>query len=531
MTAHFSTCLVEPDGSFHDLADAVNSSADISPTGSQMPRLVGLAYASRLYRELPELHDMTQFSRNGDEIAFGTIGNASCAEGMFWESVNAAGVLGSPRCCVSIWDDGYGISVPNEFQITKGDLSAVLSGFRRAPAPAGVRPLHGQGLGLRRPLRDLPQRGADRAPRARAGDRPRDRDDAAAGALHLGQPRALQVEERLAWEVEFDGIAQDARVDARRRGSPPPPSSRRLEEEDRPDVREAQRRAWEAFVAPIRGGPEARPGHDRRAGPASRRTATEIETIRQELERLQTPHAPGRHGRRSHSALIATAGEDLPAARRLVEWKQEQDRINEDRYNSHLYSTTPESALNVPEVAPVYAAGRAAPQRLRGAQRLLRRGLCAAIPNLIAFGEDVGKIGDVNQGFAGLQAKYGELRVTDTGIRETTIIGQAIGMAMRGLRPIAEIQYLDYLLYALQILSDDLATLRWRTEGAAEGAGDRAHPRPPPGGHLALGLAHGGHHQPRARHLRLRAAQHDPGGRLLQHAAAVGRLRRSWSRC
>jgi pyruvate/2-oxoglutarate/acetoin dehydrogenase E1 component/TPP-dependent pyruvate/acetoin dehydrogenase alpha subunit len=461
MTAHFSTCLVGPDGRFHDLTSRINSSADVSPTGSQMPRLVGLAYASKLYRELPELKDVAGFSSNGDEIAFGTIGNASCAEGMFWEAINAAGVLRIPML-VSIWDDGYGISVPNEHQITKEDLSEVLSGFRRAP---GTR----EGFDLYK-VKGWDYAGLCETYLNAAQIMRREHVPAVVHVVEMTQPQGHSTSgshkryksaERLTWEEELDCIRK-TRQWILEQGIATAAEMESLEQEAAQAVREAQSRAWEAFVGPIR--------EDRKlvlamTGEMARESGNgaEVEKVRQELEKLHTPQ------RRDvmaalHSALIATAGEDLPSARRLVEWKREQDRVNEDRFNSHLYSTSPQAAVRVPEVKPVYEADA---KLINGFEvvnacfdQALRR-----LPNLIALGEDVGKIGDVNQGFAGLQAKYGPLRVTDTGIREITIVGQAIGMAMRGLRPVAEIQYLDYILYALQILSDDLASLRWRTKG------------------------------------------------------------------
>jgi pyruvate/2-oxoglutarate/acetoin dehydrogenase E1 component/TPP-dependent pyruvate/acetoin dehydrogenase alpha subunit len=467
MTGHFSTTLVNPDGSFRDLADRVNSSSDVSPTGSQMPRLVGLAYASHLYRELPELRERTgfsrfsQFSHEGDEIAFGTIGNASCAEGMFWEAVNAAGVLKVPML-LSIWDDGYGISVPNELQITKGDLSAVLSGFRREP---GSREGYDLYTVKGWDYAGLCETYLDAAQIVRKEHVP-----AIVHVVELTQPqghstsgshRRYKSPERLAWEEECDGLRQMRRW-ILEQGIAAQAEVDTLEKDAARHVRECQERAWKAFTAPIE--------EDRKLVLAvtedlarSSARGGDVEKIRQELQRVQSPQ------RRDvmaalHGALLATAGEDLPAARRLVEWKREQDRLNEDRFSSEVYSTTPESALRVPEVKAVYASD--APEK-NGFEVL---NLCfdhalQRYPHLIALGEDVGRIGDVNQGFAGLQAKYGPLRVSDTGIRETTIMGQAIGMALRGLRPIAEIQYLDYILYALQILSDDLATLRYRTKG------------------------------------------------------------------
>jgi pyruvate/2-oxoglutarate/acetoin dehydrogenase E1 component/TPP-dependent pyruvate/acetoin dehydrogenase alpha subunit len=455
---------VGPDGRFHDLTSRINSSADVSPTGSQMPRLVGLAYASKLYRELPELAGLpetAQFSRNGDEIAFGTIGNASCAEGMFWEAINAAGVLRIPML-VSIWDDGYGISVPNEHQITKEDLSEVLSGFRRAP---GTR----DGFDLYK-VKGWDYAGLCETYLNAAQIMRREHVPAVVHVVEMTQPQGHSTSgshkryksaERLGFEEEFDGIRK-MRQWILEQGIASAAEVESLEQEASRFVREAQERAWQAFVAPIQ--------EDRKVvlaltGELARESdrSGEVEKVRQELERLQTPL------RRDvmaalHSALIATAGEELPAARRLVEWKREQGRINEDRFNSDLYSTSPQAAIHVPEVKPVYAPDARSINGFEVVNACFDQALRRR-PNLIALGEDVGKIGDVNQGFAGLQAKYGPLRVTDTGIREVTIVGQAIGMAMRGLRPVAEIQYLDYILYALQILSDDLASLRWRTKG------------------------------------------------------------------
>jgi pyruvate/2-oxoglutarate/acetoin dehydrogenase E1 component/TPP-dependent pyruvate/acetoin dehydrogenase alpha subunit len=461
MTAHFSTCLVGPDGRFHDLTSRINSSADVSPTGSQMPRLVGLAYASKLYRELPELKAVTGFSNSGDEIAFGTIGNASCAEGMFWEAVNAAGVLGIPML-VSIWDDGYGISVPNEYQITKGDLSEILSGFRRAPGSH-------QGFDLYT-VKGWDYAGLCETYLNAAQIMRKEHVPAVVHVVEMTQPQGHSTSgshkryksaERLTWEEEFDGIRK-MRQWILEQGIATAGEMESLEQEAVVAVREAQDRAWEAFVGPIR--EERKVVLDMTAELARESSNSgEVEKVRQELEKLHTPL------RRDvmaalHGALIATAGEDLASARRIVEWKREQDRLNEDRFSSHLYSTTPQAALHVAEVKPVYDPE---PRQVNGFE-VVNACFDHALrhqPNLIALGEDVGKIGDVNQGFAGLQAKYGPLRVTDTGIREVTIVGQAIGMAMRGLRPVAEIQYLDYILYALQILSDDLATLRWRTKG------------------------------------------------------------------
>lgn len=461
MTAHFSTCMLNEDGSFKELAGLVTSSADLSPTGSQMPRLVGLAYASRLYRELPELQGMAKFSNHGNEVAFGTIGNASCAEGMFWESVNAIGVLKSPAL-ISIWDDGYGISVPNEHQITKEDLSAVLSGFRRDPGTKEGYDLY--------TVKGWDYPGLCETYLSAVEIVRREHVPAIVHVAEMTQPQGhstsgsherYKSKERLAWEAEFDPIKK-MREWMIEQGIAAAPELDALEEEDTRAVRDAQRRAWEAFRAPVE---EEKTAALRLLEDLARESAHsgEVKKIAEDLKRQQVAQ------RREilsalHSALIATAGEALVSAQAIVAWKKEQERANEDRYNSHLYSTTPQAALLVAPVAPVYAPDAPAVNGFEVLNACFDAAL-ARSPHVIAIGEDVGKIGDVNQGFAGLQAKYGPLRVSDTGIRETTIMGQAIGMALRGLKPIAEIQYLDYVLYGLQILSDDLATLRWRTKG------------------------------------------------------------------
>jgi 2-oxoisovalerate dehydrogenase E1 component len=461
MNAHFATRTLHPDGSWRDLADSYNSAADLSPTGSQMPKLVGLAYASCLYRRLPELAGMTRFSRGGDEIAFGTIGDASCAEGLFWESVNAIGVLGAPAL-LSIWDDGYGISVPNELQITKSSLSAVLAGFQREPGGK-------EGFEIFTvPGWDYPA--LCEAYLAAADIVRREHVPVLMHVTELTQPQGHSTSgsherykspERLAWEAEHDCLRK-MRQWILAGGLADAEELERCEQEDRERVTEVKLKAWKAFrrdvddelkILVALAGDLARVSAERE----------EIEAASAALLRRQNP---------LRRDVLAAAEEILVAARgdagvereRLVEWKSAQVRANRRRYGSDVYSETADSPLEVPVVPPVYDPD--APE-LRGFE-ILNACFDAALgrdPRVIAFGQDVGQLGDVNQGFAGLQEKYGVLRVTDTGIREATIIGQAIGMAMRGLRPIAEIQYLDYLLYCLQILADDLATLRWRTRG------------------------------------------------------------------
>jgi len=450
MNAHFASRLINPDGSWKPQTENYNTSADVSPTGSQMPRLVGLAYASKLYRLVDELKSMTTFSRNGDEIAWGTIGNASCAQGMFWESINAAGVLQAPMI-VSIWDDNYGISVPNEFQITKGHISELLKGFQRDPKQK-------QGYDIYT-VKGWDYPALCETYIAAASIVRWEHVPAIIHVTDLTQPQGhstsgsherYKSKERLEWEWEYDcvrkmrewmigqGIATDEEVTA-------------LERQDVQTVREAQRRAWDAYRAPINTEIETVDGFLERLGASD---------LRKELQRTQAPFR--RDGMRALTAGIIAARGNVPQD--ILDWRNDQQRINDKRYGEELYSENENSALRVPEVKAVYAGH--APEK--NGFEIINACFDAALkryPNVMAIGEDVGKLGDVNQGCLGLQEKYGIHRVSDTGIRETTIVGQAIGMALRGLRPIAEIQYLDYILYALQIMSDDLALTRWRTRG------------------------------------------------------------------
>ncbi|MFQ5649725.1 MAG: thiamine pyrophosphate-dependent enzyme [bacterium] len=461
MNAHFATRSLNPDGSWKDLTRMMNSSADVSPTGSQMPRLVGLAYASRLYRELPELKPFAQFSKNGNEIAFGTIGNATCAEGMFWESINAIGVLRAPAV-MSIWDDEYGISVSNEHQLTKQMISELLAGFARDPRT-------GDGFELFRVKGwDYPElvktylRAADLARKKHV--------PSIIHVLEMTQPQGhstsgsherYKSKERLQWEEEFDCLRK-MREWMVAQGIVSAEKLAAYEREDLEQVAEFRDEAWEAFQAPIRAErDQVLAMIDELARESAH--AQELHQVKNRLASMPTPI------RRNilpavRDALIVVKTEALPAKQKMISWKKEYEKLNRERFGSHLYSSSKESALKVSEVKPLYSES----SRSVNGFELLNACFDAALardPRVIAFGEDVGFLGGVNQGLRGMQQKYGELRVSDTGIRECTIIGQAIGMAMRGLRPIAEIQYLDYVLYALQIMSDDLSTLLWRTKG------------------------------------------------------------------
>ncbi|KAA3657629.1 MAG: transketolase [Chloroflexi bacterium] len=460
MNAHFSTRSLNGDGTWKDLTQQFNSAPDLSPTAGQMPKLVGLGYASRLYRELEELHQFTTFSHNGDEVAFGTIGNASCAEGHFWESLNAIGVLNTP-VVMSIWDDGYGISVPNDQQITKGSISELLKGFERGNGRSGFHIYTIKGW-------DYPaliETYLKAAKIAREQHIP-----AIVHVVEMTQPQGhstsgsherYKSEQRLAWEEEYDCIRKMREWIIEQRIA----KSGELDQIERnasKQIEHMRERAWKAYTLPV---------YRERQEVAQMIEKLEQNSINHELltgirRKLLRRNTPSRKeiAEAIRDTLITTRYEDFPVQQQLVAWKNNFETENHERYSKYLYSHSTESALNVAEVQAVYEEN--AP-KLRGFE-ILNHGFDAIFardPRVVAFGEDLGKLGGVNQAMAGLQVKYGELRVSDTGIREATILGQAIGLALRGLRPIAEIQYLDYVLYAIQTMSDDLATLHWRSAG------------------------------------------------------------------
>ena len=460
MNSHFATRSLDAQGRWRDLTAQPNTAADASPTGSQMPRLAGLAQASKLYRHLPELAGLTTFSQNGNEVAFGTIGNASCAEGHFWETLNAVGVLQVPLV-MSIWDDGYGISVPNEYQLTKSSLSDMLAGFQRSETERGFDIYTVRAWDYEALLHTY----EEAARRARTEHVP-----AIIHVTEVTQPQGhstsgsherYKTAERLAWERDHDcllklrqylldrGFATEAELD-------------HFEKEDRKLVRKLKNEAWEAFQAPIKQLVSQLVGMISQLSQGSPHR-DRLQDLSQELRRNLEPK------RRdvmtvAHQVLLTLRGETHPVLDKLRAWRQELDQETSRNYDTFLYSASAESPMNVTPVAPVFDPQ---PRQLSGFELLNQafEDIFAKDPRVLAFGEDVGFLGDVNQGMAGLQEKFGKMRVSDTGIREATIVGQAIGLAMRGLRPIAEIQYLDYLLYGLQTLSDDLATLHFRTRG------------------------------------------------------------------
>ena len=461
MNGHYATRMLDENGKLRNLAEFKNSSGDISPTAGQMPRLLGLAYASKLFRHNPQLRSMTHLSRNGDEIAFGTIGNASTSEGMFFEAINAAGVLQIPML-TSVWDDAYGISVPAEYHTTKSSISKALAGLQRTAAEKGFEILIVKGWDY--PALIETYQKAERICR----------EEHVPVLLHveeLTQPQGhstsgsherYKSKERLAWEVEFDcnkkmreWIIQEVMV--------LPEEVDSIEREARQSAKDARDRAWKAFMQDIKKDQLFVTQTIIKAeSECSEKTG--LQEIREELDKTINPTRLDTMRAAKKALRLLRDHEDLPSRQALASWIKQSEEINHDRYSSHLYSESAESALKVTHVEPIYSEDAS----VIDGREVLQMCFDAALerdPRVLAFGEDVGKIGDVNQGFAGLQKKHGELRVTDTGIRECTIIGQGIGLAMRGLRPIAEIQYLDYFIYALATLSDDLATLHYRTKG------------------------------------------------------------------
>ncbi len=462
MNAHFASRILTPEGEWKDLMTMRITSADSSPTSSQMPRLVGLGYASKLYRELEDLHAMTTFSNYGNEIAWGTIGNASAAEGLFWESVDAIGNLQVP-VILSIWDDDYGISVPNTYQHTKHDIGELLQGFAYDPEKK-------QGYKLFR-VRcwDYP---ALLAAYAEAEHYARHHHiPAIVHVIECTQPQGhstsgsherYKSKERLEWEQEYDCIRQFRQWLIKEKMADDATLSA-IDKEAKAFVRQEQKAAWKDFTQPIKALYQEAVNRFERIAEESPAIA---ETVRKRSKALEKSLEVGRRHlmKAIHDVLRISHRHPGPARDALVAWKNELWQDNERRFGSHLYSESKASILKVEAVAPEYAED--APM-LNGYEIINRYfdSLLARDPRVFFIGEDVGHIGDVNQGLAGLQAKYGLWRVTDTGIREATIVGQGIGAALRGLRPIVEVQYLDYLLFALQTMSDDIATMLWRTVG------------------------------------------------------------------
>jgi 2-oxoisovalerate dehydrogenase E1 component len=477
MGNHFATRFLDDHGRFARPIETLNSSADVSNIAGWMPRLLGLAYASKLYRDNPKLKKAQDgFSAGGTEVAFGTIGDAATSEGLFWETINAAGVLQVPLA-MSVWDDGYGISVPITAATTKASISDALRGFMPDDRPGiDIYVVRGWDyLGLVETY-------AHGVEKVRREHRP-----AIFHITEMTQPQGhstsgsherYKTPERLRFEREYDcvarmrdwiiesGIASESLIEG-------------WEAADKEAVEAARDLAWAAFQAPIAA------ERDRAVAILKRLDMPEIAQITHTLEQS---------GKVTRSMVISSAtqalhqlrGIDSPVRAELLKFVSDYRRENAERYNSKLYSDSAESPLKVPAVPAVYSS---ASQLVDGRQVLVRNfdANFGRDPRLFVIGEDVGRLGDVNLVFEGLQSKYGDLRLTDTGIREATILGQAIGTAMRGLRPICDIQYLDYFLYALETASDDLASLHWRTVG-----GQKAPVVIRTKGHRLVGIWHSG---------------------------------------
>lgn len=465
MPCHFATRSLNEDGSWKDLTQIKNISSDISPTAGQMPRLLGLALASNVYKEV-KFQGSEKFSHNGQEVAFGTIGDASTAEGHFWETINAACALQVPMI-MSIWDDGYGISVPTHNQRAKEDLSEILAGFQRKEGDK-------QGCEV------IQVRAWDYPMLLEAYARAEQlaREESMPVILHIievtqpqghstsGSHERYKDEERMNFETEFDCLNKfrewilnySIQIDGEEQTLSSVEELDEIEKEAKVFVREQQKKAWAEYRASI--------DHiQNQVLPLVKQfeNQPEVAALLEKFSALVTV------GKKDIFALVrkvlwATREQNTSERQNLV---QVYERISEkeaDNYSSHLYSESEWKAVNIPEIKPVFSED----SQILDGRVVIRNNfdkIFEKYPETLIFGEDTGSIGDVNQGLEGMQEKYGETRIADTGIREATILGQGVGLAMRGLRPIAEIQYLDYVLYCLQGMSDDLATLQYRTKG------------------------------------------------------------------
>ncbi len=460
MNSHFATRMLDEAGNWEKQTSLKNSSSDISPTGAQMSRLIGLAFASKLYRNNPDLKELKDFSANGNEIAFGTIGNAATSEGCFFEAVNAAGVLQIPMV-LSVWDDGYGISVPNKYHTVKEDIGKVMMGFQRDNNSKGLEIFQVKGWDYLACV-EVFEKATKLA-----------REDHIPSLIHFteltqplghstsGSHERYKSKERLEWESEYDcirrfrewilesQIATEAELEI-------------IEKESKFQAKSEKELAWAEYLESIK--------HDQIEAAKIITTVAQKSKYRREILKIKADltkiHNPLKMDffKAVKQTLILTRKEKIPQRQRLINWLSKINDDNQKFYSSHLYSESNNSSLKIQEVKPVYSED----SKIVDGREVLQAFFDKALERdktVLAFGEDVGKIGDVNQAFAGLQKKHGDMRVMDTGIRETTIIGEGIGLSMRGLRPIAEIQYLDYLIFAIQTLSDDLATLHYRTKG------------------------------------------------------------------
>lgn len=460
MNGHYGTRWLDEYGEWKDLMKGPQSSSDISPTAGQMVRALGLAYASKMYRHVEELQTgFEKFTHKGNEVVFCTIGDASTSEGLFWESVNAAGVLQVPLA-IFVWDDGYGISVPRSYQTTKNSISDALAGMQWDERKGGINIYTVKGWDYAGLVNTI-QEGIAKV-----------RDTHVPAIFHVqemtqpqghstsGSHERYKSKERLEWEKEWDCIARMRQFLVENKIASEEEITG-IEEEAKDEARSARQRAWENFLSPIREQVGQAVSLGTAAATEAGGNAHAVIAITSELAAIREPIRKDVLQSASRMLALCKGGEATRALQSFYDYILADNR---EKFSSHLYSESRHSAMKVAEVPAVYDADAAMLNGYEILNKFFDKTL-ADNPAVLAFGEDLGKIGDVNQGFAGLQEKYGILRVTDTGIREASIIGQGIGLALRGLRPIAEIQYLDYLLYGLQPLSDDVATLQYRTRG------------------------------------------------------------------
>jgi pyruvate/2-oxoglutarate/acetoin dehydrogenase E1 component/TPP-dependent pyruvate/acetoin dehydrogenase alpha subunit len=457
MNSHFATKFVDEDGNWLPLAKTKNISSDIAPTAGQMPRALGLALASKLFREVKELNEMKDLSTNGNEICFCTIGDASTSEGHFWETMNAAGVMQIPLA-VFVWDDGYGISVPKEFQTTKSSISKAMNGLQKTEDSNGINIYNLKGWDyagmcevLEGAIKNIRETHTPALFHVEEITQPQ-------GHSTSGSQERYKTQERLAWEKQWeckkqmrDWIIANALADDNELSN--------IEINAKAFVKQSRQKAWEKYIEPIKKQVnEVFPLLENIIS-----TQEDKEPIQKLINELSNNQEPLRRDVMKTLSMVI----DLSATSQSSDIKKYYDGLvkeNKRLFNTLLYNEGPKSALKVFEVKPYYTEDA---ETVNGYEILNRYfdELFASNKKVIAFGEDLGHIGDVNQGFSGLQEKYGEGRIFDTGIRELSIVGQAIGIALRGLKPIAEIQYLDYLLYGLQPLSDDVCTTHFRTAG------------------------------------------------------------------
>lgn len=461
MNGHFATRWLDENGLWRNQTELFNSVCDISPTAGQIPRALGLAYASKLFRNNEVLQSLTNFSHHGDEIVFATIGDASTSQGMFWETMNAAGVLQVPLL-MSVWDDGYGISVPVEYQTTKGSISKALAGFQReSNDEKGIEIFTVKGWDYVALLETYLQAARicreEHVPvlvHVQELTQPQ-------GHSSSGSHERYKTKDRLTWEAEHD-CNRMFREWILTNGYATQDELERIEADAKQTAKKARAEAWSAFELSTKDDFDSAVSLLQQVARHNPRSA-ELMAIREELRR--TIHPLRRDAVSAiRKALRILRNETSSTRQPLKTWLEQTQEGNADRYNSYLYSQSPESPMLV-EAVPAQYADDAVPVDGYILMQRYFDSLFARDARVVALGEDVGLIGDVNQGFAGLQEKYGEIRITDTGIREASIIGQGIGLAMRGLRPIVEIQYFDYIYYALATLTDDLATLLYRTKG------------------------------------------------------------------